>query len=331
MPVPGIGLPYPPWWFKLMNVRCTHCGQENPDQYQYCASCGAPMAQGAPASGGSPAEIRAVRRAPAAPVSTSHHAEKRDVSYLLEDDEPPKSRIAPVILILSVLALGAFGWYELRPMLEGSKPAGEVATTKPPAEVPQPEVPKAAEKPPQAAPTVPTEEKPTPEPAPATETATTSPASTPATSETAPAEKAAADPDEEEEKAEAPKAEAPKPKAAPKPAPPAPKPVAKPAPKPVPPDPVKEAEAYLYGRGVPQNCDRAVSMLKALADKSNAKARSSLGSMYATGHCVSRDLPTAYRYFALVLRTDPENGVASQNLENIWKQMTPPERQAAVK
>jgi hypothetical protein len=53
--------------------------------------------------------------------------------------------------------------------------------------------------------------------------------------------------------------------------------------------------------------------------------------MYATGHCVSRDLPTAYRYFALVLRTDPENGVASQNLESLWKQMTPPERQAATK
>jgi TPR repeat protein len=72
-------------------------------------------------------------------------------------------------------------------------------------------------------------------------------------------------------------------------------------------------------------------MLKGEADKSNVRARSTLGSMYATGHCVSRDLPTAYRYFALVLRTDPENGVASQNLQNLWKQMTPPERQAAMR
>ena len=111
------------------------------------------------------------------------------------------------------------------------------------------------------------------------------------------------------------------------------KPVAKPrpAPKPSPADPVKQAEAYLYGRGVAKDCDHAVALFKSAADKSNARARSALGSMYATGHCVARDLPTAYRYFALVLRTDPENATASQNLESIWKQMTPPERQAATK
>jgi putative CocE/NonD family hydrolase len=51
--------------------------------------------------------------------------------------------------------------------------------------------------------------------------------------------------------------------------------------------------------------------------------------MYATGHCVSSDLPTAYRYFALVLRTDPENGAASQNLESLWKQMTPQKEEFA--
>jgi len=93
----------------------------------------------------------------------------------------------------------------------------------------------------------------------------------------------------------------------------------------------RKGEAYLYGRGVPENCDQAVKNLKAASAKSNAKARSAFGTMYATGHCVARDLPTSYLWFALALQVDPNNQILEKDLNAIWNQMTPPERQMATR
>ncbi len=85
----------------------------------------------------------------------------------------------------------------------------------------------------------------------------------------------------------------------------------------------RKGEAYLYGRGAPENCDEAVKYLKAASAKSNAKARSAFGTMYATGHCVPRDLPTSYSWFALALRADPNNQILEKDLSAVWNQMTP--------
>ena len=93
----------------------------------------------------------------------------------------------------------------------------------------------------------------------------------------------------------------------------------------------KQGERYLYGRGGTGDCTNALKYLKMASDKQNAKARSAMGTMYATGHCVSRDLPSAYKWFALALRVDPNNSVVERNLSSVWNQMTPPERQLATK
>jgi hypothetical protein len=93
----------------------------------------------------------------------------------------------------------------------------------------------------------------------------------------------------------------------------------------------RKGEAYLYGRGKPENCDEAVKNLKAASAKSSAKARSAFGTMYATGHCVPRDLPTSYSWFALALRVDPNNQILEKDLNAVWNQMTPPERQMATR
>jgi hypothetical protein len=93
----------------------------------------------------------------------------------------------------------------------------------------------------------------------------------------------------------------------------------------------RKGEAYLYGRGVPENCDEAVKSLKEASAKSNAKARSAFGTMYATGHCVPRDLPTSYQWFAMALHADPNNQILEKDLSAIWNQMTPPERQSAMR
>jgi len=93
----------------------------------------------------------------------------------------------------------------------------------------------------------------------------------------------------------------------------------------------RKGEAFLYGRGGAENCGEAVKFLKAASARQNAKARSAFGTMYATGHCVPRDLPTSYTWFALALRADPNNQILEKDLTAIWNQMTPPERETATK
>lgn len=94
---------------------------------------------------------------------------------------------------------------------------------------------------------------------------------------------------------------------------------------------VADGERYLYGRGVPEDCARAQRNLQIGAGNSNPKAQTLLGAMYATGHCVNRDLPTAYRWFAKALHGDPGNSRVQRDLEVLWKQMTPEERLLAMK
>jgi hypothetical protein len=93
----------------------------------------------------------------------------------------------------------------------------------------------------------------------------------------------------------------------------------------------KRGEAYLYGRGMPENCAEAIKNLKGASAMQNAKARSTFGTMYATGHCVPRDLPTSYSWFAQALRVDPNNQILEKDLTAVWNQMTPPERQIVAR
>jgi hypothetical protein len=95
---------------------------------------------------------------------------------------------------------------------------------------------------------------------------------------------------------------------------------------------VIDAEKYIYGRGgVAQDCDRGLKMLRTSAYQSNEKAMISLGALYSTGLCAPRDLPTAYRWFAVALRKEPDNPALQQNLQKLWSQMTQPERHLAIK
>ena len=95
-------------------------------------------------------------------------------------------------------------------------------------------------------------------------------------------------------------------------------------------DPTAEAEGYIYGRGVRQDCDRGLRLLK-LAAGSNLKAMISMGVLYSTGTCTPRDLPTAYLWFARALHKQPDNQALQDDLQKLWGQMTQPERQLAIK
>lgn len=96
-------------------------------------------------------------------------------------------------------------------------------------------------------------------------------------------------------------------------------------------DDTATAERYIYGRGVPQDCDRGLGMLKSAAGRSDANAMVELGALYTAGNCAPRDLPTAYRWFALALHKQPDNQRVQDDLQKLWGQMTQPERQLAIK
>lgn len=94
---------------------------------------------------------------------------------------------------------------------------------------------------------------------------------------------------------------------------------------------LNNAQRYLYGNGVPQSCDRALSYLRQAVDNDSAKAKSTLGGLYATGHCVPLDRAVAYKWFAQALRQDPNNSYLSHDLEMLWNQMTPAQKQLAIR
>jgi len=96
-------------------------------------------------------------------------------------------------------------------------------------------------------------------------------------------------------------------------------------------DPVTEAQKYLYGQHVPQDCTRGLRILQPLADSGNSKAMIEMGALYSAGLCTPRDLPTSYRWFALALRKDPNDTSLQEDLQKLWGEMTQPERQLAIR
>lgn len=106
---------------------------------------------------------------------------------------------------------------------------------------------------------------------------------------------------------------------------------------PAPADPAEDSlylqgQKYLYGgAGVSANCARAQQYLMSSANNNNPKAESTLATMYATGHCVGKNLPLAYRWFARALHTDPRNTRLERDVEIMWNQMSSQEKQIALK
>ncbi len=340
----------------VMIVRCSQCGQENNPEYRFCGMCGATLQPPPPVPAERPPErVRSTLSGPSF-LGLADDAE-RNVDYLLED-EPSSGRGRVFVALFLLLVCGAllvwhwrrdgYPWAALR--------ATRAALSRPPAaSSPAPTSPSPA----QPAATTPEDGHTTtaPEktevaqqpPAPESQAASTAGAVPQAKpSDSAPAQQggsseaaesrpkqsteSAAKPEETsaaetqpaaKEKAESPAAPISKsPQAKSPPA----------APSTTYEDQlVADGERYLYGNGVPQNCDRAQKNFLAAAQRSNAKAESMLGAMYATGHCVPRDLPAAYRWFARALHQDPGNARVARDLEILWKQMTPGERQIAVR
>jgi hypothetical protein len=343
-----------------MTARCTQCGHENNPEYRFCGVCGAPLPPGAPAREQAHEPERRVSSVGGPSFLGLGDDRTNDLDYLLEDETPRGHGRMYLALLLLVLSAGLLAWHWQRDgypwaglaqsPVTGKAPASPSPEPAPVAPPPASVNPTPAETPPatgtpartatgdsvqSAAAAPPAESAVSPNPI----TVVKPPEQNPTPADGADAEDATAKPTaappQDADTSDA--TESPLPKQTPTP-PPAP--VQKPAVvKPSPTIPtqtpedrlVDEGERYLYGRGVRSNCALAQRNLMIGARESNPKAQTLLGAMYATGHCVNRDLPTAYRWFAKALHGDPGNSRVQRDLEVLWKQMTPEERQLAMK
>ena len=343
-----------------MYVRCTHCGYDNSPEYRFCGMCGASLAHPPVASAKQTKET-----APAENGGTNGHGNPENVhgpSFLglaedpktefhyLYEDEAPRSHAGLFFVLILLIGAGGAGYWQWR---HNGYPfnrlgiGGATAQSASPSEVApaqQSDQQTHIEKPMTGAgdvlPTAPDQSKqqdtgkaaefsPQGQQAPAAAQNQGNQPTPTAEKQEAPAEKSPEKPTEEA-KATPPPSIPERHHAKPKPAP-APKAAAAPA-TPASPDADLESigERYLYGNGVPQNCTRAESSLRTAATHGNSKAQTVLGTMYATGHCVGRDLPAAYRWFARALHQDPQNTRISADLQVLWRQMSAQERQLAT-
>jgi len=94
--------------------------------------------------------------------------------------------------------------------------------------------------------------------------------------------------------------------------------------------PVRLAENYIQGRGVPRNCDEALGILRTASNQGNARAEIKLGALYATGNCVAMDRVEAYHYFSRAMRAQPNNAWLDQSRSMLWSNMDASERKQAM-
>jgi hypothetical protein len=343
---------------ETMYVRCTHCGYDNSPEYRFCGMCGASLAHPPVATTTASKEpARAESASTGVPAGNGNSSTetvhgpsflglaedpKTEFHYLYEDEEP-RSYAGLIFFVILLAAVGGFGYWQWK---HNGFPFNRLNAENKPAQTASPsEVAPAqtqdqqtkVDKPMTGAgdvlPTAPDQNAKPPD------TGKTSEVPPEGSTSKGPEQNAAADKTQEttEEAKATPPADVPEKTAkahnrtpAPKTKAPAPAPTAAAAPASPDADLELAGERYLYGNGLPQNCTRAESSLRTAATHGNSKAQTVLGTMYATGHCVGRDLPTAYRWFARALHQEPQNSRISADLQVLWRQMTPQEKQLAT-
>lgn len=90
---------------------------------------------------------------------------------------------------------------------------------------------------------------------------------------------------------------------------------------------VHRADALLRSR----NCTEAVDLFREAALHGNATARSRLGGLYATGHCVPLDRAEAYNWFTLAKDAGAHYSWIDHNRNMLWAQMTDRERERVMR
>lgn len=94
---------------------------------------------------------------------------------------------------------------------------------------------------------------------------------------------------------------------------------------------LEEAQKYLQGRGVPQDCNRGVNLLRNAAKAPNAKARIQMAALYVSGHCVTENAAEAYTWFSRAQELEPHNRMIERNLDSLWARMSDDERRKVLR
>ena len=335
----------------MITTFCPRCGSENPFDNQFCGKCGIPLLQPKPAEPVAAARANGSQHPlPAAEPDTEAEqtisgpsflglSDEPDLSssYLL-DEETPRSHWGLYLFLLVLAAAGALVWWQAR---NGGLNRSHLAALVHQARS------KIGQEKQEAAAVAPNATPAAAENAGVTNAAAAVPAAggtTPAAANAKPDLPAPPSPAEIQKAAQ--KQDAPAPAALNETAavvkPPTPASKPQPRARAAAANPVPSADAqsaalidnaqkYLYGNGVPQSCDRALSYLRQAVDSDSAKAKSILGGMYATGHCVPLDRSVAYKWMALALRQKPNDTYLSHNLEMLWNQMTPEQKKLAIR
>jgi hypothetical protein len=341
-----------------LQIPCVYCSHSNPADFRFCGMCGKALpdlvkqaAKVSEGMSGSPLPGSGIgmagrppaqppRQAPVAPpnvqavppvqppVKPVQHAvpprpnpaarqenPNRDLSYLLHDDHTPVRTNRTPFVVGTLILVAVAGFFAMRggKTTPASNTGGDTTTAQSLDASPAPDATSPAK----------TEE---PKPEHTTEAKNEAPTPEPKTVE---------------------------PDTPPSPAVETPKPVVKAAPRPtrarsVPqvshkpalrkPSPSRHAVAASESADAdevapnPSNdCEKQLPALRRGAARGDIRSRTGLGLMYYAGRCVPRDLPTAYKWYALALHAEPDNSQVSAQLEAIWKQMSPAERQLALK
>jgi hypothetical protein len=316
-----------------MSVRCEECKYENLPQHSFCGMCGAKLPSRRRLER-EREEAQAFSRPSLLGLAEEDPAEPARLDYLLED-EPRSVHMGRWVAVLVVVAVVAgSGWHWRREMrswisMTAKNPEVTQATTDTGTVSPVTAPPEAAA--PSTA--VSSSRTATPQPAPAdsaTQNATSATPTAGALDQTATQPSQAVtdatkrEPEPQEEQVPLAKKPALKPAAT--------KMEYKATAKNESAEALEaQGEDYLYGHGVRADCGLAGKSLLAAAAQSSTKAQTVLGTMYATGHCVTRDVPVAYRWFARASHQDPRNVRLQRDMEVLWAQMTPQERELAAK
>jgi len=88
-----------------------------------------------------------------------------------------------------------------------------------------------------------------------------------------------------------------------------------------------QAEKYLQGRGVRQNCSTGVNLLRQAMSEGNPEADVKMGALYWSGTCVTQSNVTAYQWFSRAHSLEPRNRWIERSRNSLWASMSPAERQ----
>ena len=89
---------------------------------------------------------------------------------------------------------------------------------------------------------------------------------------------------------------------------------------------IVEAERYIQGRGVRQNCSTGINLLHQAMSAGNPAADVKMGALYWSGTCVTQSNVAAYQWFSRAHALEPQNRWIERSRNSLWAGMSTEEK-----